>query len=85
MLQLATTILDLTDSRSKIVHRPLPQDDPRQRQPDITRAQDLLDWKPKTPLKEGLVKTIAYFEDLLREPGTRELLCESLQQREPSL
>ena len=65
MLQLAKTILDLTGSRSQIVHRPLPQDDPRQRQPNITKAQDLLGWKPVTSLKEGLIKTIAYFEDLL--------------------
>ena len=67
MLQLATIILDLTGSRSRIIHQPLPQDDPRQRQPDITKAQDLLGWKPIVPLKEGLIKTIAYFEDLLRE------------------
>lgn len=76
MLQLATTILDLTGSRSHVVHRPLPQDDPRQRQPSITKAQDLLAWRPITPLMEGLVKTIAYFEDLLREPGIMELLGE---------
>ncbi len=79
MLQLATTILELTGSRSKIVHRPLPQDDPRQRQPDITKAQDLLGWNPMTPLKEGLIKTIAYFEDLLREPGIMEMLGENSQ------
>ena len=81
MLQLATTILDLTASRSQIVHRPLPQDDPRQRQPNITKAQDLLGWQPITPLKEGLIKTIAYFEDLLREPGIMELLGENPQKR----
>jgi UDP-glucuronate decarboxylase len=81
MLQLATTVLDLTGSRSQIVHRPLPQDDPRQRQPNITKAQDLLGWKPITPLKEGLTKTIAYFEDLLREPGIMELLGESSQKK----
>src|SRR6202142_2253298 len=69
MLQLAKTILDITGSRSQIVHRPLPQDDPRQRQPNITKAQDLLGWRPNTMLKEGLIKTIAYFEELLREPG----------------
>jgi UDP-glucuronate decarboxylase len=67
MRQLATTILDLTGSRSQIVHRPLPQDDPRQRQPNIAKAEDLLGWMPKTALKEGLIKTIAYFEGLLRE------------------
>jgi UDP-glucuronate decarboxylase len=52
MLQLATTVLDLTGSRSKIAHLPLPQDDPRQRQPNVSKAQDLLGWKPITPLKE---------------------------------
>ena len=77
MLQLAKIILDLTGSRSRIVYQPLPQDDPRQRQPDITKAQDLLDWKPDTSLKEGLINTIAYFEDLLREPGIMEILGES--------
>ena len=76
MLQLATTILELTGSRSQIVHRPLPQDDPRQRQPNIAKAQDLLGWKPTTSLEEGLIKTIAYFEGLLREPGIIELLGE---------
>ena len=79
MLQLATTILDLTGSRSQIVHRTLPQDDPRQRQPNITKAQDLLGWRPITPLKEGLTKTIAYFENLLREPEIITLLGESAQ------
>jgi len=74
MLQLAKTILDLTGSRSKIIHRPLPEDDPRQRQPNIEKAQQLLDWKPAIPLREGLIKTIAYFEDLIREPELAELL-----------
>jgi UDP-glucuronate decarboxylase len=77
MLQLAKTVLDLTGSRSQIVQRPLPQDDPRQRQPNITKAQDLLSWKPVIPLKEGLIKTIAYFEDLIKEPGMMEILGES--------
>ena len=72
MLQLAENVLDLTGSKSRIAHRPLPQDDPKQRQPDISKAQSLLGWKPATPLKEGLKKTIAYFEALLREPGTME-------------
>jgi UDP-glucuronate decarboxylase len=81
MLQLATTILELTGSHSQIVHRPLPQDDPRQRQPNIAKAQDLLGWKPTTPLKEGLTKTIAYFEGLLREPGIMELLSESSKKK----
>ena len=79
MVQLARTILELTGSRSRLVYQPLPQDDPRQRQPNITKAQELLDWKPVTSLKEGLIKTIAYFEDLLREPGIMEILGENSQ------
>lgn len=79
MLQLATNVLDLTGSRSRIVHRPLPQDDPQQRKPDITKAQDVLGWKPNVSLKEGLIKTIAYFEELLREPGIVENLGEHSQ------
>ena len=74
MLQLANVVRELTGSRSRIVHRPLPQDDPRQRQPDIAKAQEILGWKPTTPLREGLVKTIAYFEALLREPGIMEVV-----------
>ena len=77
MLQLAKTILDITGSRSRIVHQPLPQDDPRQRKPDITKAKDLLGWMPVTALKEGLIKTIAYFEDVIRESGTVNILGES--------
>jgi len=64
--QLAETIVDLTGSSSKIVHRPLPTDDPKQRQPDISRAQELLDWQPTVPLYDGLIKTIAYFDELLQ-------------------
>jgi UDP-glucuronate decarboxylase len=64
--QLAELVIELTGSKSKLVHRPLPQDDPRQRQPDISLAQKLLDWKPKVALREGLQRTIAYFEDQLR-------------------
>lgn len=74
MLQLAENVLDLTGSKSRIAHRPLPQDDPKQRQPDISKAQSLLGWKPATPLKEGLKKTITYFEALLREPRTMDVI-----------
>ena len=74
MLQLANVVRELTGSRSRIAHRPLPQDDPRQRQPDISKAQEILGWKPTTPLKEGLVKTIAHFEALLREPGIMDVV-----------
>jgi UDP-glucuronate decarboxylase len=65
--ELAQTILDLTGSRSKIVHRPLPQDDPQQRQPDISEAQRLLNWQPTIPLRTGPEPTIAYFEKLLAD------------------
>jgi UDP-glucuronate decarboxylase len=71
ILELAKMVIDITGSRSKIVHRPLPQDDPRQRRPDISEAQRLLNWRPKTPLKDGLSRTIPYFERLLAE-GTLE-------------
>jgi UDP-glucuronate decarboxylase len=81
MLQLAKTILDLTGSRSRIVHRQLPQDDPRQRQPNITKAKELLGWMPMMSLKEGLIKTIAYFEDLLGEPGIMEILGGSSEKK----
>jgi UDP-glucuronate decarboxylase len=65
--EIAQTILDLTGSRSKIVHRPLPQDDPKQRQPDISEAQRLLNWRPTISLRAGLEPTIAYFEKLLAD------------------
>ena len=72
MRQLAELVLDLTGSRSKIVHRPLPQDDPRQRKPDISEAERVLGWRPAVPLKEGLTKTIPYFEELLSREGIAE-------------
>ena len=59
--QIATTIIRMTGSKSKIVYRPLPTDDPKQRRPDITRARTLLKWEPKVDLEQGLVKTIEYF------------------------
>jgi UDP-glucuronate decarboxylase len=77
MLQLADEVVALTGSRSRIVHRPLPQDDPRQRQPNISKAQEFLDWRPSVRLKEGLGKTIEYFENLLREQGTLQLIGET--------
>ena len=61
VLQFAREIIKATGSRSKIVFRPLPQDDPRQRRPDIGRARKLLKWEPRVPLAEGIVKTIDYF------------------------
>ena len=65
MLQLAELVVELTNSRSKIEFMPLPADDPRQRKPDISKADQILDWRPTVPLREGLTKTIAYFENLL--------------------
>ncbi|MFN7140174.1 MAG: GDP-mannose 4,6-dehydratase, partial [Limisphaerales bacterium] len=61
MLQFAEEIIKVTGSKSKIVHKPLPQDDPKQRKPDITKAKKLLKWEPKVHLSEGLVDTIEYF------------------------
>jgi Nucleoside-diphosphate-sugar epimerases len=63
--ELAEQVIDLTGSKSKLEFRPLPQDDPRQRRPDISKAKDALAWEPQTPLREGLLKTISYFDDLL--------------------
>ena len=61
MLQFAQEIIKATGSKSKIIHKPLPQDDPKQRQPDITRARRTLGWEPKVALADGLKDTIAYF------------------------
>ena len=63
--ELAERIIALTGSRSRIIYRPLPQDDPKQRCPDITRARQILGWEPRVHLDEGLGKTIAYFDSLL--------------------
>jgi UDP-glucuronate decarboxylase len=63
--ELAEEILSLTGSRSRLEYRALPQDDPRQRCPDIHRARELLNWEPRVPLKRGLECTIAYFENAL--------------------
>lgn len=67
--ELAEKILAMTGSKSKIVTRPLPEDDPRQRQPDIALAEKLLGWRPTIQMDEGLRRTIAYFESLMREHG----------------
>lgn len=66
MKQLAELVVELTGSKSELVHRPLPSDDPRQRQPDITLAKQVLDWTPTAPLKVGLMRTIEYFDGLLK-------------------
>lgn len=66
MLELAELVLRLSGSKSRIVHRPLPPDDPKVRQPDIALARKYLGWEPKVPLDEGLKETIAYFKALLK-------------------
>ena len=63
MLELAEMTIRLTRSSSTIAHKPLPQDDPKQRRPDITKAKALLDWEPRVPLEDGLARTIAYFRN----------------------
>ena len=67
MRELAELVRELIGSSVELVHRPLPQDDPRQRQPDISQAKEKLGWEPRVPLKDGLAKTIAYFDTLLKE------------------
>ncbi len=67
ILELAQTVIKLTNSKSKLIFRPLPMDDPQQRKPDITLAKEKLDWSPKIELEEGLNKTIDYFDKLLRK------------------
>ena len=67
--ELAEMTVRLTGSRSPIEYRPLPQDDPRQRRPDITRAKEKLGWEPAISLEEGLTRTIDYFRRLLPEFG----------------
>jgi UDP-glucuronate decarboxylase len=64
--ELAEKIIDLTGSKSKIIYKPLPKDDPVRRKPDIRLAMEKLSWQPSTPLDEGLKKTIAYFDELLK-------------------
>jgi len=64
-LELAEQVIRLTGSQSRVVHRPLPEDDPRQRRPDIEQARAVLGWSPVVELDEGLRRTIPYFEALL--------------------
>jgi UDP-glucuronate decarboxylase len=63
ILELAEKVLQITGSKSKIIYEAMPQDDPKQRQPDITQAKDILKWEPTVPLEAGLKKTIAYFKE----------------------
>jgi UDP-glucuronate decarboxylase len=65
MLELAELVLKLTASKSTLVFKELPQDDPKQRQPNIEKARSRLDWSPTVPLDEGLKQTIAYFKKIL--------------------
>jgi UDP-glucuronate decarboxylase len=67
MIELAENVIELTNSSSKLVYEELPPDDPKQRKPDITLAQEKLGWEPKVQLREGLAKTIEYFDDLLKQ------------------
>jgi UDP-glucuronate decarboxylase len=67
ILELAETVIKLTNSKSKLIFKPLPMDDPQQRRPDISLAKEKLNWSPKIELEEGLKKTINYFENLIRK------------------
>jgi UDP-glucuronate decarboxylase len=80
ILELATQVIEMVGSQSRIIHRPLPENDPKQRRPDISLAQDLLGWKPHIALKDGLTRTIAYFDRLLSNQELRAQLI-----REPSV
>ncbi|MDF5810603.1 hypothetical protein P4118_01615 [Pseudomonas aeruginosa] len=70
--QLAERVLDLVGSSSSLVFKPLPQDDPQQRQPDISQAKAVLGWEPTIMLDEGLSKTITYFDALLSEEKPKD-------------
>jgi len=67
--ELAERVIAMTGSGSKIVYRPLPADDPMQRCPDISLAHETFGWQPNVPLEQGLSRTIAYFDELLKGPG----------------
>ncbi len=69
MRELAELVVELTGSRSQLVFRPLPADDPRQRQPNITKARTILGWEPTVALRDGLVHTVAYFDAMLKANG----------------
>ena len=68
MLELATEVKRMTGSRSRVIHAPLPEDDPMRRRPDIAKAMEYLGWAPRVSLEEGLSKTIQYFEQLIAHP-----------------
>jgi dTDP-glucose 4,6-dehydratase len=71
VLEMAQLIIELTESRSDIVFEALPVDDPQVRQPDITRAKQLLGWEPEVGVREGLRRTIAHYTRILGEPASR--------------
>jgi UDP-glucuronate decarboxylase len=75
ILELANLVIEMTATKSKIKFEPLPSDDPRQRKPDISKAKAILGWEPKTQLREGLAKTIAFFDRMLSE-GTAPALAQ---------
>ena len=77
ILQLATRVIELTGARSRVVHRPMPEDDPRQRRPDISKAHAVLGWAPRVRLDQGLKRTIGYFEELLSDQGVRSTLADA--------
>ncbi len=79
ILELARKILALTNSKSEIVFRSLPNDDPKQRQPDITLAKKVLSWQPRTPLEEGLKNTVEYFNKLLADRNLQAAMIERRQ------
>ncbi len=79
ILELAKVIIDLTGSRSKLVFKALPSDDPKQRQPNISLAKKELDWQPTTPLEGGLKKTINYFDSLLCKEKTRKAVAGKIE------
>ncbi|MCB0265696.1 MAG: GDP-mannose 4,6-dehydratase, partial [Calditrichaeota bacterium] len=74
ILELAEQVIKLTNSRSKIINLPLPQDDPTQRKPDISLAKEKLNWQPTIKLEQGLVKTIEYFDEVLTESAKEALV-----------
>ena len=81
---LAEKVIAMIGSRSRVVHRPLPQDDPRQRRPDISQAQELLNWRPTVMLTEGLQRTISYFEKLHSEKRRYARESQSIPRPRPS-
>jgi UDP-glucuronate decarboxylase len=76
--ELASMVKDLTGSSSRLVHRPSPEDDPRQRRPDISKFHGAVSWSPTTPLRAGLISTIAYFDGLLSNQQLRKSIAEGV-------